>query len=178
MTFVPETTHSSRPRTVLGVMAKYWTSGQVKTRLGQTIGLDAAAKIHHQFVIHLAETLRDVADQRVFAVTPSNRLKDFQAELPAAGWALTTQADGDLGRRIEGWFRESLASSASGQPVASVLIGADCPCLGAAEIKLAFQQLADNDVVLGPAVDGGYYLIGLRTLVRPLPKLADGHSLE
>jgi rSAM/selenodomain-associated transferase 1 len=155
-------TISGQRRSVLGVLAKYWTPGQVKTRLARAVGLATAAEIHRQFVIHLSTSLRTVADRRIFVVAPSERQSEFQSVLPAGCWETAPQADGDLGRRMEAWFRESLATGAPNQQVHSVLIGADCPCLHESELNAAFQALSGSDVVLGPASDGGYYLIGLR----------------
>ncbi len=143
-------------------MAKYWTPGQVKTRLGRAIGLPAAAEIHRQFVLHLAMSLRAVADRRVFVVAPTERLSEFQSVLPAGWWETTPQSDGDLGRRIESWFQGSLVTRVAGQQVSSLLIGADCPCLSESEVNAALDALSGSDVVLGPAADGGYYLVGLR----------------
>jgi rSAM/selenodomain-associated transferase 1 len=142
-------------------MAKYWTPGRVKTRLGQSIGMRRSAAIHRQFILHLAALLRSVGDQRVFVITPADRIDDFLSVLPQNDWDITPQVVGDLGRRIEYWFRDSLTPRKEGQQIFSVLIGSDCPALGAAEIKAAFQALDSHDVVLGKAADGGYYLIGL-----------------
>jgi uncharacterized protein len=59
---------------------------------------------------------------------------------------------------MERWFSSTL----TGPTQLSILIGADCPRLQCSDIELADQLLRTHDVVLGPAMDGGYYLIGLR----------------
>jgi glycosyltransferase A (GT-A) superfamily protein (DUF2064 family) len=70
------------------------------------------------------------------------------------------QADGSLGNRMEQWFDAVLR--APRQPASrAILIGADCPTLSLAQIQEAHDQLAKHDMVLGPATDGGYYLIGV-----------------
>ena len=74
------------------------------------------------------------------------------------------QGDGDLGQRMERALEEAFAEGAS----SVVVIGADCPGLTARHLDAAFRALDDNDAVLGPAVDGGYYLVGVR---RFLPDL-------
>ncbi|GAC1380996.1 MAG: hypothetical protein NVSMB30_28790 [Hymenobacter sp.] len=74
------------------------------------------------------------------------------------------QAPGDLGERMAAAF--AAAFEAGARRVA--IIGTDCPGLRAAHLTQAFAQLADHDVVLGPATDGGYYLLGLR---QPCPEL-------
>ncbi|MEO1614813.1 MAG: TIGR04282 family arsenosugar biosynthesis glycosyltransferase [Planctomycetota bacterium] len=140
----------------LGVMAKYWQVGQVKTRLGATIGLEQSARLHRIFCLQLARSLSEVAHRRSFVVTPSDAMPSFENELPSE-WALEPQADGDLGSRMKHWFanRENASSS--------ILIGADCPRLTRQDLEEAFACLADHDIVLGPAHDGGYYLVGLRS---------------
>ena len=77
------------------------------------------------------------------------------------------QAAGDLGQRMCAAF--DAAFQAGSHRV--VLIGTDCPELDGNVVQTAFERLHENDVVLGPASDGGYYLIGLRSSA---PALFDG----
>ncbi|HEV2948206.1 MAG TPA: TIGR04282 family arsenosugar biosynthesis glycosyltransferase [Gemmataceae bacterium] len=70
---------------------------------------------------------------------------------------LTAQPEGDLGRRMADFF-ESVFQRGADQ---AVLLGTDSPTLPLSYISSAFEQLEDVDLVLGPATDGGYYLIGL-----------------
>ena len=146
---------------VLGVMSKYWTPGKAKTRLGQSIGSRRSAEIHRQFVLHLARSLAETADRRVFSIAPAHSLDDFRRALSDDAWDMMPQPSGDLGRRMRAWFEHSLPQP-NGRNTASVLIGTDCPTLTSPKIDDAFAVLASHDVVLGPARDGGYYLIGLR----------------
>jgi rSAM/selenodomain-associated transferase 1 len=71
------------------------------------------------------------------------------------------QSDGHLGRRMAAWFQDCLAANGQ-REIACVLIGSDCPSLNFDQIESAFRSLDSHDVVLGPASDGGYYLVGLR----------------
>lgn len=152
-------------------MAKYWTAGRVKTRLGETIGLERSAQLHRLFCLHLAETLgsarwdhlpaqNSTERLRQFVIAPDDARERFQRELTDEGsvqdqWSVCTQGDGDLGDRINRWFQSAATNGHR------VLIGADCPLIDAALIDQAFKALNQQDVVLGPAQDGGYYLIGL-----------------
>src|SRR5437899_13040386 len=68
------------------------------------------------------------------------------------------QGDGDLGKRMERAVQEAFEGGAP----AAIVIGADCPELGAGHLAAALRVLERKDVVLGPAADGGYYLIGMR----------------
>lgn len=139
----------------LGIFAKYWDVGAVKTRLGKHLGMAAAAELHRSFVMHLASHLSSVAAARYLFVAPDSRCDDFVACSPAQ-WQVEPQGSGDLGDRMRRFFCRSFEHS---QRV--VLIGSDCPTLPPERIGSAFAALSRHDVVLGPAVDGGYYLIGL-----------------
>ena len=148
-------------------MTKYWIAGQVKTRLGSSIGTQRAARIHQLFVTHLVQTLADAADSRQIVLWPSDRSDDLARQLPA-NWLVGQQGEGDLGARMGRWFREVLEHSGRRKPEHSgrrkaVLIGADCPLIESDDIRQAESLLEDHDVVLGPAADGGYYLVGMRT---------------
>ena len=77
-----------------------------------------------------------------------------------ASWQLTAQGDGDLGVRLERAVLQSVAAGFT----RTLIIGTDCPYLTLADLREAREALASNDLVLGPAEDGGYWLIGLRNL--------------
>lgn len=148
-------------RTVqLGVMAKLWQPGRVKTRLGRVLGMQPAARLHRAFCRHLAHSLVESADHRCFVVAPPESGPAFRRVLPD-GWQLDYQCAGDLGQRIGHWF-ESPMPEARGRLADRVLIGADCPRITPRTIVESARLLSDHDVVLGPARDGGYYLIALR----------------
>ncbi|MCG8649777.1 MAG: TIGR04282 family arsenosugar biosynthesis glycosyltransferase [Pirellulales bacterium] len=166
-----------RSRVILGLMAKYWTPGRVKTRLGAAVGMAAAAAIHYRFTTHLCQNLRDIGTNRELCFAPETYQGEFQQALHdlqlGACWSLVPQGEGDLGDRMSRWFRRNLAakdpqanqdamSELSPAYHGAVLIGADCPTLSPHTIASAATLLEENDLVLGPAVDGGYYLIGLR----------------
>ncbi len=112
----------------------------------------------------LADTLalsrRVGADQIIVAYAPRSARPAFATLAPDA--RLVAQPRGGFGTRL----RAALHSGhANGRRV--VLIGTDSPTLASATVRRAFEQLARADCVLGPALDGGYYLIGAR---RPLPR--------
>ncbi|MEO1525889.1 MAG: TIGR04282 family arsenosugar biosynthesis glycosyltransferase [Planctomycetota bacterium] len=148
---------SPAPTFKLGVMAKYWTPGAVKTRLGESVGMHVAAQLHRVFCLHLARTLDGFAAEQSFVVTPQEHETDFAQAI--GSWKTERQADGDLGQRMRAWF--------SAEPVAArrhrVLIGADCPLVSPQILAEVERLLGQHDIVFGPARDGGYYLIGLRS---------------
>ena len=142
-------------------MAKYWQPGQVKTRLGRQIGLSAAAALHRSFVLHLQRQLADVDALRVMAIAPDDRCAAAQRESLAA-WRVVPQGVGDLGDRLLRFFCDQLTCCEQ-----VLVIGADCPLIDPPVIEQTWQQLERHDAVLGPAIDGGYYLLGLRRPWQP-----------
>jgi rSAM/selenodomain-associated transferase 1 len=175
------------PQQVLGMLVKYSEPGQVKTRLGaslvswstqpvdvqQAAAMTAAADIHQLFLCHLLRALSQAGDVRELVGSPSSRLADFHRFLLESGdsaWQVTDQGLGNLGDRIKRWFLKQIQTEkcASEHAVgrAAVLIGADCPLISTADLDLAWSHLTHQDIVLGPAHDGGYYLIGLSDRLR------------
>jgi rSAM/selenodomain-associated transferase 1 len=147
----------------LGVFAKYWEPGAVKTRLAAAIGDRRASELYR---LLLATSLRRFAaaeDRHVLAFTPPDRQAGF-LELAGPGWLLQPQAEGDLGVRIKQYFVNAFQGGAD----TVVLLGADSPTLPHAYLTQAFVALEERPVVLGPAQDGGYYLVGARDRVPPI----------
>lgn len=136
----------------LGVMAKLWSAGNVKTRLGISIGMQQAALIHREFCLFLGQQLRFACDRRSMVVSPPDSMATFREFLPDE-WDIQAQVSGDLGDRMKHWFKCSENRR--------ILIGADCPMIDPAMVHQAAQGLCDHDLVLGPANDGGYYLVGV-----------------
>ncbi|WP_197231761.1 TIGR04282 family arsenosugar biosynthesis glycosyltransferase [Novipirellula artificiosorum] len=157
----PSTDDAQWPNTTLVMMTKYPTPGRVKTRLGCEIGMERAAELHELFTRHLSDQLASAGDQRVIALTPDSYLARFEGDLDNLDWQLTGQGGGDLGDRMARLFQTYLNEHRG--PVRVVLTGTDCPLLTDREIADAAEKLLDNDIVVGPAIDGGYYLIGIRS---------------
>lgn len=143
-------------REALVLMAKFWQPGRVKTRLATTIGVAAAASLHEMFTQRLTRSLDRSADWRQVRVSPDDRCGEL-ANAISPNWTVAGQGDGDLGQRMWRGFCQCFAAGAC----RVVMIGADLPTLHQAEIASAFELLTSCDLVLGPAIDGGYYLIGL-----------------
>jgi rSAM/selenodomain-associated transferase 1 len=141
-------------------MAKHPAPGRVKTRLAATLGAERACALYRAFVLDLAERLDALAYDVTWAYWPATA--PFATLLPRARcWP---QRGADLGERMANAVAEC------GGP--AVVIGADAPHVPAARLEEAVGALAaDADLVLGPADDGGYYLIGLRA---PRPPVFTG----
>ena len=140
----------------IGVFAKYWMPGTVKTRLAAGIGDHAASEIYRGFVAALLARLAGLAQRQVLAFTPEASREQF-AQI-ASGWTLKPQAEGDLGVRMQTYFDQAFDDGAA----RVVLLGTDSPNVPREHVLRALELLASNDVVLGPTTDGGYYLVCCR----------------
>src|SRR5207245_4583452 len=89
--------------------------------------------------------------------TPDDAREEIE-RWQAAGWELQAQGEGDLGRRLRVAFDQAFLHGAG----RVVIIGSDCPAVTVKDIRAAWDALERDDVVLGPARDGGYWLVGLR----------------
>jgi len=130
--------------------------GQVKMRLAATLGAAAACAAYRRLVETLLRqiaTLKNV-ELRFTPDDAESEIKPWMQE----HWQLAEQGAGDLGRRLDQAFQSAFRNG-SGRVV---IIGSDCPEVTAADIESAYAALLSHDVVVGPAVDGGYWLIGLR----------------
>ena len=152
-------------RPILGLFAKYPAPGAVKTRLGQPP--DRAVEVARAFLLDVLDRTSAVAAGRVVVFAPAESREEM-ARLVGAGVELEAQADGDLGRRLERFIGDRLDAGAD----RVVVLGTDSPTLPPEFISRALEDLCHADLVLGPATDGGYYLIGCR---RRLP-IFDGVS--
>src|SRR6266581_8257066 len=140
------------------VFARAPEPGKVKTRLIPALGEAGAAALHRRLVMH---SLRAATDAQLGAVEPW-RAPDigdpFFLECERRlGASLPPQGEGDLSARMQRAFESALARSRR-----AILVGSDIPVLSARYLRDADQALGRGDeIVIGPAEDGGYVLIGL-----------------
>jgi uncharacterized protein len=159
----------SEDRRRLILFARYPVPGRAKTRLIPALGAEGAAALHRRLVLRTLRTASK-ACQAVSAdleVRFEGGTEQSMSHWLGDGARLLSQGAGDLGERMAGAFGESFHTGSS----ATVIIGSDCPTLSPEVIAAAFTRLKETPVVLGPARDGGYYLIGL---CRPMPELFRG----
>lgn len=150
---------------LLGMFARRPEPGKAKTRLAASIGESAAAELYAAFVEDLSHRCPALADTFLLAATPDEQATSewFRPRLKINS-RLAFQPTGGLGQRINWFFEE--ASSLGAKRI--VLIGSDSPDIPNAIISTAFERLRHSDVVISPAADGGYVLIGLQ---QPRPEL-------
>lgn len=130
------------------ILTKDPVPGRVKTRTVPVLGPDGAAALHRLLVAH---TLAVALDSRlpVVVALDGDPAGAFAASLRSAGASVQPQGDGDLGDRLV---------AASTGPGRHICIGTDCPTLSPADLRDAAHRA---DVTVGPAEDGGYWLIAL-----------------
>lgn len=144
--------HTLKP--ILIIMVKEPRPGRVKTRLGHGIGMvEAAWWFRHQTARLIHHIGRDPQWHTVLAVSPD--YEGMQSRIWPCNLTRWLQGRGNLGNRMRRLFQTA-------PPGPVVIIGADIPGITPALIAKAFRALGDHDVVLGPAVDGGYWLVGLK----------------
>jgi len=144
----------------LVIMAKQPVPGMVKTRLAASLGAQAAAGLAGAFLEDLVVRLDGSADRQVLATWPDNDAAETYFETLSYGrFQLWTQPEGSLGKRLAHVISDHLAPGSDDRVV---VIGSDSPTLPTEMIPAAFEALEQADVVVAPADDGGYVLIGQR----------------
>ncbi len=152
----------------LVVMTRVPEAGRTKTRLIPALGPEAAAGLHQALIALTWETLTKLRQRQQCQIVvhyAGDEVEQLTRLMPTA--SLTPQAGHTLGDRMLKAIEDGTAAGAE----SIVVIGTDSPELDDAILVSAFETLQSADVVLGPADDGGYYLIGMR---RPIPELFSG----
>lgn len=139
---------------------KFPEPGKVKTRLAAAIGPELAAELYHHFIdatFVCAGQLKNAAQFAAF--TPAEKAPAFQRLFPGERQWLAQVPAPDLGTRMRATVQTMLQRGYG----RVLIIGSDSPDLPAAHLNEAAAALRTHDLVLGPAEDGGYYLIGLKS---------------
>ncbi len=144
----------------LGIFARAPIAGQTKTRLAARLGDDQAVAVYRDLVAATCRAARAARAEIVVHYTPDDDQTGVRRMIGEPDWTYVPQVSGDLGTKMLAAFETT-----------PVLIGTDCPSLSGSLLEQAFEQLSEHDLVLGPAEDGGYYLIGVS---RVDPGLFDG----
>jgi len=137
----------------LVIFVKEPQAGRVKTRLAGTMGAVPAAFLYRRMTDFTITRLCRGAWRLWLAVSPDAALQ--RKDLWPSSVPCLPQGQGDLGMRLKSVFR-------SLPPGPVVIIGSDCPAVTPRDIETAFRSLTRAHAVLGPAEDGGYWLVGLK----------------
>jgi rSAM/selenodomain-associated transferase 1 len=144
---------------LLIIFARNPVQGKVKTRLAEGIGDDEALRIYHQLLDFTIEEASKVSAEKTLYYS------DFVPEEPLNNdFSIALQTGEDLGERMKNAFSEGFKQGYG----RIILIGSDTFEINSSDIQKAFFMLNEKDTVIGPATDGGYYLIGLKAPFEPI----------
>lgn len=146
----------SKENRLIMVFARNAELGKVKTRLAKTIGNENALAIYKALLEHTARVTCEVDASRVVYYSDFIEQADY---FDAISFAKKQQQGGELGERMKAAFSDAYQSGY--QKV--IIVGSDCYELDPLIIESAFEALNEHDIVVGPATDGGYYLLGMKT---------------
>ena len=148
----------------LVIFANAPEKGRVKSRLAADLGPDVALTAYKTLAEHTVAAASHVDwCRKTIAYAPSgtgDTMRNWFGDL----FDYRAQGDGDLGRRMLAALEKAFQDGAD----RVILIGVDCPGVSETVIGEAFNRLETADAVLGPSFDGGYYLIGMKKLLKPL----------
>lgn len=156
-------------RHAIAVMAKAPTAGQVKTRLVPPLSQEEAAELYRCLLLDKLGQVGSLPEIDPYLAYTPTEARALMESLAPQRFTLIPQAGSDLGDRLQ---RLSAVLLEKGHP-SVIIIDSDTPTLPSPYLLDALERIQDTatDLVLGPAEDGGYYLIGLK---RPCPTLFDG----
>lgn len=153
-------------RECLIIFTRYPEPGKTKTRLIPALGAEGAAELQRQMAEDTLARAKKLKASRPLSVEvhftngDRNLMQDWLGSEPI----YRQQGEGDLGKRMASAFETAFADAMTGVAI----VGVDCPDLSVQLMAKAFEVLEQYDLVLGPAQDGGYYLIGLKRLIPEL----------
>jgi rSAM/selenodomain-associated transferase 1 len=131
--------------------------GKVKTRLAASIGKENALEIYIQLLEHTKKVaLETPYDKQVLYSEEINHADIWESSF----FQKKLQVGSDLGARMHHAFQQGFADGYE----KIVIIGSDLIALESSDIIAAIENLSDNDIVIGPAEDGGYYLLGMKKI--------------
>jgi rSAM/selenodomain-associated transferase 1 len=151
------------------IFTRYPEPGKAKTRLIPALGPRGAADLQRQMTETTISTARSFSSENGtgLEVCYEGGNPSLMRDWLGQDLSFRPQGPGDLGKKMTRAFAEAFAAGSK----RVMIIGADCPTLSPKILVAGLAALADHDLILGPASDGGYYLVGLTT---PCPQLFRG----
>ncbi|WP_235296449.1 TIGR04282 family arsenosugar biosynthesis glycosyltransferase [Portibacter marinus] len=136
------------------IFVKNAIPGTAKTRIGRIKGDDVAMKVYQRLLTYTRDLVKDLQVQKIVFYNKYIEHDGFWANHL---FSKKLQVEGDLGQKMAHAFFNEFNEKVT----SVVIIGSDCAELKEKDVKKAFQILENKDVVIGPAQDGGYYLLGM-----------------
>lgn len=148
------TTNPRMTQNHLIIFVKNPIAGQVKTRIARTVGDEKAVAVYQELLRHTQTITQPLPDRKTVYygdfINPDDGWNGYDKQLQ--------RSPADLGERMQAAFAQEFSAGAD----RVVIIGSDCLALTTEHIRLAFDALDQADIVIGPATDGGYYLLGMK----------------
>ncbi len=144
----------------LMVFVKNLLPGTVKTRIAKDIGMDAALEVYKELLNYTAEVVDKIEDENLDKGIYYNQYVELYDDWDSEKYQKHVQEGKSLGEKMLNAFTEAIERGYS----KVVIIGSDSLEIEPEHIKQAYEALDKNDVVFGPAEDGGYYLLGLNNI--------------
>ncbi len=141
-------------KSVLLIFTKNPELGKCKTRLASTLGDEKALRIYVELLKHTRNFTEQVATEKHVYYSQSIPENDLWT---SDNFKKKLQIHGDLGTKMGKAFEDSFKSGHT----KVIIIGSDCAEINEEDINRAFKLLDEKEVIIGPAIDGGYYLIGM-----------------
>ena len=154
---------NNNTKNCLIIFTRYPEAKKTKTRLIPVLGAEGAANLHRQLTETIITQVKELQEVLIEVHFTGGNQQLMQAWL-GENITYRQQTEGDLGKRMATAFQTAFNSGIE----KAVIIGSDCPALNSQIITEAFAALSQHELVLGPATDGGYYLIGLKRLIPEL----------
>ncbi|QJD78043.1 TIGR04282 family arsenosugar biosynthesis glycosyltransferase [Spirosoma rhododendri] len=136
------------------IFVKNPIAGQVKTRIARIVGDEKAVAVYRELLRHTQAITQPLSDRRVVYygdfINPDDGWNGYDKQLQ--------RSPADLGERMQDAFAREFSAGAE----RVVIIGSDCLAITTEHLRLAFDALEQADIVIGPATDGGYYLLGMK----------------
>jgi len=141
------------------IFAKYPADGKVKTRLSETLGVEFAVRFYKAMAEHIFQVChklpKDKYDIYLF-YDSSDRSESVKRWVPS-DFSVHLQEGSDLGEKMKAAFNRIFEKGYK----KVTIIGTDCPELNTKILLKSFEEISDNNIIIGPSADGGYYLMGM-----------------
>jgi rSAM/selenodomain-associated transferase 2/rSAM/selenodomain-associated transferase 1 len=153
---------SARPERLI-VFTRFPEPGKTKTRLIPVLGAKGAARLQRQMTEHIIATAAKLSKRPGLTIEVHHEggNTDLMEEWLGSQFAYRPQGAGNIGWRMRKAFEDAFQDEIA----TAVIVGSDIPEISTHIIQQAFEGLQKNDLVLGPARDGGYYLIGMKNTI-------------
>ncbi|AFH49681.1 Hypothetical protein IALB_1975 [Ignavibacterium album JCM 16511] len=164
LSFMYNNVSTKKLNNALIIFLRFPKTGEVKTRLAKTTSTDFAVKFYKSCAENIVKNVKKISGINRFAFYSNEDEKEKITKWLGSKLFYSPQQGADLGTRMKNAFQKVFSTGAK----KAIIIGTDVPDLSIDIITNAFNLLDSNDAVIGPAKDGGYYLLGIKKMYSEL----------